>query len=187
MRKPLLLTLVIFWAIYILSTALAQNVRSNQEQVSRIGIVADSPFHRQLPAFTQTNQLYADDNELLNQIINHNLAFGYVLAPDAVAHYIAGESLTAVAGCSNHSQEDWLLITRPDVIRSSPEQVRAAVIQFQSDAATTSCTPLSLNEKTMADLVQNEEFVKEKRKINLSWFIDPSFLPAASFSQANET
>lgn len=184
MRKPIFLALVLFWMVYLISTALAQNVRS-YHQVSQVGIVADSPFQHQLRVTTQAVHLAAKSTELLNELGSENLAFGYLPVVDAVSHYLAGESLTAVAGCSHSTLGDWLLVTRPDVIRNAPEQVRAAVIQFQSDAASTSCTLVPLEEKTLTSLAQHELFVNEKRKINLSWFIDLSFLPASSFSQAN--
>lgn len=117
----------------------------------------------------KSHQLYTKEKDIIAGIVNKEIDFGYVQLPPAVDGYLEGAPIVAVAASKDPNQQIWLLITHTENTRNHPQAVREAVEDFISYSKHYSLTPISLDEKSFRTSLHLE------KKVNLSWFIDPSF------------
>lgn len=152
--------------IILFSLGAAAGCSSSDERVLLTGIPAN---YNSTAGQDKTLQLNAEETDIVAQVGNKKIDFGYVRLSSAVNLYLDGAPIVAVAASKDLNQQIWLLITHTENTRNHPQAVREAVEEFISYSKQQSLSPISLDENNLRKALHLD------KKVNLSWFIDPSF------------
>jgi hypothetical protein len=168
---------VIKSSFLLLSLFLLVSCTSEEQEAKKpyIGIPSSAPFDQSNLDSSGAWLPFQDENKVISQLINKELDFAYVSLPNAVRHYIKGEPIVAVAGCSFQNDKIWLLATRTDLTRNDRSMVETHVRQFYTMSQRVSCAPIGLEEQEILKAIKNTPILKGSNKVNITWLIDRSF------------
>ncbi|MEW9672372.1 hypothetical protein [Ammoniphilus sp. 3BR4] len=152
--------------IILFSLGAATGCSSSDERVLLTGIPAN---YNSIKGQDKTHQLYAEETDIVALVGNKEIDFGYVRLSSAVNLYLDGAPIVAVAASKDPNEQIWLLITHTENTRNDSQAVRKAVEEFITYSKQHSLSPIQLDEKNLRKAIHLE------KKVNLSWFIDPSF------------
>jgi hypothetical protein len=114
--------------------------------------------------------VYPNDTEIISDVDKKTIHFGYVHLESAAKQYMEGKAIVATAGYMDTQKQVWVLITSPDLIQTNRSAVQEAVRTILNEAKQNGYTVVKLDENMV------NQFLHISNKVNLSWFVDQSFI-----------